>query len=36
VIIEPNSTKNYELTYLPLTEGKFDWLKKFYSIHLFR
>ncbi|CAF1106189.1 unnamed protein product [Rotaria sordida] len=22
VIIEPNSTKNYELTYLPLTEGK--------------
>jgi hydrocephalus-inducing protein len=23
VIIEPNSTKNYELTYLPLTEGKF-------------
>jgi hydrocephalus-inducing protein len=23
VIIEPNSTKNYELTYLPFTEGKF-------------
>ncbi len=27
VIIEPNSTKNYELTYLPLTEGKIINLK---------
>jgi hydrocephalus-inducing protein len=27
VIIEPNSTKNYELTYLPLTEGNFKNLK---------
>lgn len=35
VIIDPNSTKNYELTYLPLTEGNYSYMKKFVSLNVF-